>query len=75
MFGWFNSFKSDISLIAVLGIPSSSDSNRIFFSACVVGKFPLLYLSLEEETEKHSRLIKERDRLRKKIEKLKKLNK
>jgi len=44
-------------------------------SACVVGKFPLLYLSLEEETEKHNRLIKERDRLRKKIEKLKKLNK
>jgi hypothetical protein len=26
MFGWFNSFNNDTSLIAVLGIPSSLDS-------------------------------------------------
>ena len=33
MFGCCNSFKSDISLIAVLGIPSSSEASLIFFKA------------------------------------------
>ena len=42
--GCLNSFRSDISLMAVLGTPSSSDSRRIFLSAA---NFPvLLFLAL-----------------------------
>ena len=35
IFGCLNSFNSDISLIAVEGIPSSSASSRILFKATI----------------------------------------
>jgi len=35
MFGWDNSLSNAISLMAVLGIPSSSDSSLIVFKATI----------------------------------------
>ena len=37
-------FKSDISLIAVLGTPSSSFSSFIFFKATIYSKYKMLFL-------------------------------
>jgi hypothetical protein len=44
MLGWLSYFKIEISRIAVLGIPSSSDSNRIFFKAYNFSVFLSVYI-------------------------------